>query len=42
MKSRDLAALVAMVLFGLALIQFLDAPTRPNLKALAIRAIPLL
>ena len=42
MKSKDLAALVTVLLFAVALVQFLDAPTKPAFKALAIRAIPLL
>lgn len=42
MKSKDLATLVTVLLFAVALIQFVDAPTKPKLKTLAIRTIPLL
>ncbi len=42
MRLKEIVALIMLAMFASALITFLDAPTKGNLKTVLARGIPLL
>jgi hypothetical protein len=42
MNMKQIGAIVAIVMLGMAVATFVDAPTKRNLKTVVIRSLPLL